>query len=152
MPLRVALEEQGVTDIDLLKIDVEGHEMTALRSMDWSNRPKVVVCEFDETKAVADGPSHKSVRNHLETVGYEHIATSEWFPVVEYGQHHRPRRLSSSASEVQTNAWGNVVAFADHASMEKFIESGTPLITRSRRTQPLTKHASSVVRAMRRLG
>lgn len=148
IPLRVLLDEENLHRIGMLKIDVEGHEMTVLRSMNWSVRPRVVVCEFDETKQLEDGPSADSICDLLGNVGYRNIVLSEWFPVVEYGQHHRPKRLIDSTTSVADSAWGNVIAFANEEDQAAFIERAEPLIARSRAAQPLTRRIHSANRSL----
>ena len=51
--LSAALTEQGVEDIDFLKVDVEGHEMEVLSGNDWARfRPTVLVIESTHPRTV----------------------------------------------------------------------------------------------------
>ena len=46
VPLRQVVAEQALREVRLLKIDVEGHEMTVLRSMDWAVQPEIVAVSY----------------------------------------------------------------------------------------------------------
>lgn len=70
-------EAQNIDSVDLLKIDVEGHEFEVLKSFDFDKyRPRLIVTEDNFKDA------DKSVRNFLRSKGYEVIARDRinyWF-------------------------------------------------------------------------
>lgn len=50
--LTAILEEQGVSDIDLLSVDAEGHDLEVVRSLDLERyRPRLIVVEYGERRA-----------------------------------------------------------------------------------------------------
>lgn len=73
----VMTEAQGLDHVDLLKIDVEGHEFEVLKSFDFKKfHPRLIVTE-DNFK-----DSNKSVRYFLQDQGYVVIARDRinyWF-------------------------------------------------------------------------
>jgi FkbM family methyltransferase len=74
-PLRTVIERwlPAGGQIDFLSIDVEGHEMSVLRSADWQrHRPKVVVVEV--LGARDSGLFGSEVHRFLESVGYAWFA------------------------------------------------------------------------------
>lgn len=47
VPLSDILDHHGINRIDLLSVDVEGHELEVLQSLDWGRSwPKVIICEY----------------------------------------------------------------------------------------------------------
>lgn len=70
-------EAQGLDRVDLLKIDVEGHEFEVLKSFDFDTfKPRLIVTEDNFKDA------DKSVRHFLYSKGYEVIARDRinyWF-------------------------------------------------------------------------
>jgi len=76
--LDTVLNNSNITnEIDFLKIDVEGHELTVLQGLDLQKfRPKIITAE-DNTK-----DKNKEVRKYLKTKGYTVIArsgTNNWY-------------------------------------------------------------------------
>ncbi|MGH8017670.1 MAG: FkbM family methyltransferase [Opitutaceae bacterium] len=66
---------------DLLSIDVEGHELSVLRGIDWARTPKPARCVVVETHAdgAADSWRHKNydeIASLLDVRGYSIIAAS----------------------------------------------------------------------------
>ncbi len=47
MPLSMILENEGITKIDFLSVDIEGHEFDAFQTFDWEKiRPTIIVSEY----------------------------------------------------------------------------------------------------------
>jgi len=60
-------ENLSGSKVDVLFIDVEGHELNVLESNDWTTlRPKIIVIENGETNRNRD-----TVRQYLTSVGYK---------------------------------------------------------------------------------
>ena len=68
-------EENGIEEVDLLKIDVEGHELQVLngflRAMDSTKPPRLVLYECDENTCQNHGYSAKDLHMFMLDRGYE---------------------------------------------------------------------------------
>lgn len=113
--------ERSITRVDFLKVDVEGHELMVLEGVPWARfRPRVILCEFEDRKTVPRGFDHVRLGDFLLDRGYE-VLISEWHPVVRYGMQHDWKRIAAYPSELlDPLAWGNFIAFRDHADLERF--------------------------------
>lgn len=112
------VSEHQVAAIEVLKVDVEGHELPVLAGTDWHGmRPSAVLVEFDETKR--GGTSLRNLLSFLRQEGYDCVIC-EWRPVSEYGAHHRPWAIADTDATVAESAWGNVVAFTDGGMADAF--------------------------------
>lgn len=62
------IDKYGIKRIDLLSVDVEGHELEVLQSFDWVARPKpkVIICEY-RTYNVFD---FSAINFLVSTLGY----------------------------------------------------------------------------------
>jgi hypothetical protein len=81
IPLDELLEREGVSKIDLLAMDIEGHELPALRGIDLDRyRPELVVVEGH----------HRPVLAHLEARGYAVIQRYRRFDSVNTYLSRRP--------------------------------------------------------------
>ena len=103
-----------VDEVTLLKTDLEGWDLIALRTFPWDRlRPRVVVCEFEDRKTVPLGYTFHDLARFLVAGGYL-VLVSEWYPVVEYGQQHRWRSLRPYPVELaDPDGWGNLIGEAD---------------------------------------
>jgi len=112
-----ALEELDVREVTVLKIDVEGADLPALRSFDFGRyTPELVMCEFmDERSKKSFGYDHHEMAAYLQKQGYA-VFVSEWSPIVEYGRKGRPSRrphrfLGCAPYPLDhAPAWGNLIA------------------------------------------
>lgn len=105
------VRENGLRAIDFLKIDVEGHEMSVLRGLDFAKvRPRAVVAEFEDGKTVPNGYSTADLASFFSDRGYA-VYLSEWHPIERYGVRHAWRGIRRWPTEVGDSAWGNLVAF-----------------------------------------
>ncbi len=66
--LRSIVKEYGIEKIDLMNIDVEGMDLTVLRSHDWTVRPRVIAVEDSEFDP--DAPARSPVYSFLRDKGY----------------------------------------------------------------------------------
>jgi FkbM family methyltransferase len=67
-PLADILHEQGITHVDFLTIDIEGMDIEALESYDWSMSPKVIAIESHGFNP--DRPTDEPVYAFLKAKGY----------------------------------------------------------------------------------
>jgi FkbM family methyltransferase len=112
--LTQAMAEHGLTRVDFLKVDTEGHDLFVLRGIDWElSAPTTIMCEFEDLKTRPLGYDYDTLASYLTDRGY-HVIVSEWYPVEAYGQRHAwrsfgryPKALSHAA------AWGNLLATRD---------------------------------------
>jgi FkbM family methyltransferase len=103
-------KENKITGIDFLKIDTEGNDLKVIKGLDLNrNRPKVIICEYEDAKTQLAGYSKVDMTEYIEAGGYRCII-SEWYPVVEYGTKHKWRRLTDDIKLVDGNSWGNIIA------------------------------------------
>ena len=114
--------EQGLTSIDILKIDTEGHDLHVLQGHNWSDQglsPRVILCEFEDAKTVGLGYRWNEMAEFLVSKSYE-VLVSEWYPIVRYGAQHQWRRFQEFPCELESeNAWGNLLAFRDHEDFKQ---------------------------------
>jgi FkbM family methyltransferase len=119
--------------VGFLKTDTEGWDLGVLRTFPWVRlRPLAVMCEFEDRKTVPLGYDYHELANYLVDLDYL-VFTSEWYPVVEYGQRHRWRCLRRYPVQLESPAaWGNLLAvtpeLADavqrRATSRRLIETG----------------------------
>lgn len=99
--------------VDFLKIDTEGHDLFVLKGIDWqepSQRPRVVICEFEDRKTLPLGYDFRQMAGYLAEKGYA-VWVSEWFPITKYGARHRWRTLRPWPCDLEdSEAWGNLIA------------------------------------------
>lgn len=109
-----AMTHHGLSHVDFLKVDTEGHDLFVLKGVDWQRAPDVIVCEFEDRKTRPHGYGVADMVSYLAERGYK-VTISEWHPIVEYGRRHRWRRFTDDAASVPGDAWGNLIAFKDDA-------------------------------------
>ena len=101
-----------INKIDLLKIDVEGHEKSVLDG--FSNvgkiKPKVIICEFDDSKQKNNSTSAINLVNWFVDNQYK-IFFSIWLKAVKYGGDHKYIGLSDKLPNFSKKSiWGNIIA------------------------------------------
>lgn len=101
----------GISKIDFLKIDTEGHDLKVLKGLDFSAiRPQVIICEFEDRKTLPHGYDRFDMEAFLNGLGYETL-TSEWHPIEEYGGQHKWKAFQQEMKHTANNSWGNIIAF-----------------------------------------
>lgn len=82
-----ALQQLGVTNVTLLKIDIEGADFLALKGFNIRNfQPEMVMLEFmDERTKQHFGYTHHDIVSHMKSEGFACLV-SEWAPVKEYAR------------------------------------------------------------------
>ncbi|MEL6644966.1 MAG: FkbM family methyltransferase [Pseudomonadota bacterium] len=112
--------EHGIDRIDFLKIDVEGHEMSVLKGLDFAAvRPRAVVAEFEDGKTQGNGYSSGDLASVFADLGYS-LWVSEWHPIDRYGIRHSWKWIQKWPCDIPGDAWGNFVAFAEPVADDVF--------------------------------
>ncbi len=109
--LKTVIEKENIQRVDFLKIDIEGHDLFALKGFPFAKlQPEVILCEFEDYKTVPVGYTHRDLGDFLMEKGYA-VYLSEWKPIIKYGTSHEwisllpyPIRLKDA------RGWGNYIA------------------------------------------
>ena len=107
------LTDLRVERVTVLKIDTEGADFLALKSLDFDRfQPDVVLCEFmDERSQENFDYSHHDMVAYMDQLGYAAFVT-EWAPIIEYGRKGVPvshNFLQCVAYPLDHDpAWGNL--------------------------------------------
>ena len=76
-PLDAILEEAGATSIDFITIDVEGHELTALRGFSLDRwRPTILIIE--DNGLFGDKPVQRHLKSH-GFVRFHRTGVNDWY-------------------------------------------------------------------------
>lgn len=117
------------SEVTLLKTDLEGWDLPALRTFPWDRlHPQAVVAEFENRKTVPLGYTYRDLADFLVARGYS-VIVSEWYPIIEYGQRHRWRRMVRWPAQVAAEGWGNMIAVVPHLA-DRVMRSGPRLAAR----------------------
>jgi FkbM family methyltransferase len=118
--LRDYMYENKLIDIDLLKMDTEGHDLFVLKGFPWEHsQPRMVICEFEDSKTLPLGYDWKDIVNFLLKFDYQ-LIISEYYPINNYGGEHKWRRFFDFPGELSDpNAWGNILATKDINLLKK---------------------------------
>lgn len=109
--LRTILQQEKVVQVDFLKIDIEGHDLFALKGFPFETcQPTVIICEFEDYKTVPNGYTYTTLGDFLCNKGYL-VYLSEWKPIVQYGTQHEWDSIKPYPSRLQNaQGWGNFIA------------------------------------------
>lgn len=100
----------NISNVDFLKIDTEGNDLRVLEGYDFSgNKPSAIICEYEDAKTKLVGYSKKDIVDFLQINGYRFVI-SEWYPVMEYGKHHKWKKITDDINLTDDNSWGNFIA------------------------------------------
>lgn len=120
-----ALEDLAIDSVTLLKIDVEGADFLALKSLDLKRfNPEIVMVEFmDERSKPIYKYTHHDIVMYMNELNYA-AYISEWAPIVEYGREDSPTEPHVWLQCVpypldHEPAWGNLI-FIPATDEEKF--------------------------------
>jgi FkbM family methyltransferase len=115
--------DHEISQVDFLKIDVEGFDLSVLKGMPWARvRPTAVVCEFEDRKTKALGYTAQDMIQYMQGHGYT-VLVSEWHPIETYGLAHRWKRFATPPCKLDDNGWGNLLCFRDDFSRDLFDEA-----------------------------
>ncbi|MCU0451974.1 MAG: FkbM family methyltransferase [Bernardetiaceae bacterium] len=116
--------QDRVEKVDFLKIDIEGHDLFALKGFPFAQlQPEVILCEFEDHKTVPNGYTYQQLGDFLVAQGYQ-VYLSEWYPIVQYGTQHRWRQMIPYPARLaDARGWGNFVAVRprDPAAWERAV-------------------------------
>ena len=159
--LTAVVTELGLSNIDFLKIDVEGYERKVLNGVPWATlKPAVIECEFEDSKTLPLGYRYSDLADDLVARGYT-VYVSEWHPIVRYGLNHQWRRVMRYRdAAVPEDAWGNLLAFLEDPGLDAVSRAFEQCLTKKEwivESRPNlagkeTKIMSSTVRASTSLG
>jgi len=108
------LVELGIDRVDVLKTDIEGADLLAIRSFDFSRfRPGIVTCEFMDDRTVpVYGYSYHDLVGFVEEKGYS-TYVFEWTPVTRYGSESQSNPTHylrwDRYPPRHTPSWGNLI-------------------------------------------
>jgi len=112
--LRDYYRSSGLSHVNFLKIDIEGHDKFALDGFPWeSDKPDVILVEFEDAKTVPLRYNWRDLADSLIERGYT-VYVSEWWPIVRYGIAHDWRGLLRDNRELNlSGTWGNLIGFLE---------------------------------------
>lgn len=119
--------EQQVVSVDYLKIDTEGFDLMVLQGLSWDQiHPRVIICEFEDSKTQKLEYTYKTLAEYLVDKGY-HVVVSEWRPIVKYGEQHAWRGYFTYPHELHDEkAWGNLIATNDDELYSQLLSKCKP--------------------------
>jgi FkbM family methyltransferase len=108
--LETVSRDRSIRSLDFLKIDTEGYDLPVLKGLPWRTlKPRVILCEFEDTKTGPLGYSFRDLGDFLQERGYK-LIVSEWYPVKRYGARHQWRRFALYPCQLADPAsWGNII-------------------------------------------
>lgn len=120
-----ALDDLGIKKTAFLKIDVEGADFPALKSIDLARfDPEIVMTEFMDSRSQNTyGYTHHDMAAYMENRGYVAFV-SEWAPIREYGRKgfrgESHTWLSCKRYPLDHEpAWGNMI-FMKEGNVQRF--------------------------------
>ena len=118
------IEERGLSNIDFLKIDVEGFDFNVLRGVPWEQLcPDAIECEYEDSKTVKMGHTWRDIAEYLNERGYS-VYISEWHPIIRYGiAHDWNRVVPYPGVDVPSESWGNMLAFREDPGYTAVLEA-----------------------------
>ena len=121
------VEESGITYVDFLKTDTEGHDLFVLRGgPHLSSLARITMVEFEDRKTVPLGYNANELAEFLVESGYQ-VVVSEWEPIIKYGGRHRWRCFKTFPCEIDKSAWGNLIGFSKSEDFNSFSNKFIPL-------------------------
>jgi len=123
LDLFLAAEKLEETSIDFLKIDTEGFDLNVLKGVPWGKTsPRLVLCEFEDSKTVPIGYTFHDLAKFLQQKGYK-LIISEWYPIQQYGTSHDWRRFVTYPMQLEDEkGWGNILAARDDELFGKLLQ------------------------------
>lgn len=119
--LKTFCKEKSISQVEFLKIDTEGFDLFVLKGFPFEDiKPRVILCEFEDSKTLQLGYSYIDMGNYLVERGYC-VFISEWNPIVKYGVSHTWKKMDVFPDTLleNKNGWGNFIAVRPN-SIEEF--------------------------------
>lgn len=113
--LDTVLKDLQISDVTLLKVDIEGADFLALKGFDWGRyHPEIVMIEFSDERTLPNfNYTHHDVVEYMQAHGYTAFV-SEWDKIKEYGRqgevgepHHWLQCIRYPLDH--DAAWGNLI-------------------------------------------
>ena len=83
--------------------------------------PKIILCEFEDSKTVDLGYNYEEMGDLLLSKGYE-VLLCEWAPIVKYGTIHTFNEIKRYPTKLSNSkAWGNFIAILP-AYYDEFVD------------------------------
>jgi len=143
--LNTVIEEERIQQIDFLKIDVEGFEMSVLEGLTFDKvKPRAIIAEFEDNKTEPQGYKAQDLINKLTRQGYV-VYVSEWHPIERYGIRHSWKQLRRYPTEVPGDAWGNLVAFLDAPDNDTITTAFFEALTDGAAHQPIRSGSEEAI-------
>lgn len=142
--LTEVIKSRSISQVDFLKIDVEGYDLNVLKGAPWDTvLPDVIECEFEDAKTLKLGHTWRDVAEFLRERGYA-VYVSEWHPIVRYGIGHDWRRVVPyNDHSMSPNAWGNFLAFREDPGYEAVANAFDELVAFRNPPAPHPKEKSA---------
>jgi len=118
--LKEQIKSNTIEQVNFLKIDTEGFDLMVLEGFPWEKiSPDVIECEFEDLKTKPLGYLVKDLINFLIEKNYT-VYISEWYPIIQYGIRHDWKRFFKyNDRELNSDSWGNILAFKNKISDKK---------------------------------
>lgn len=138
--LRSYMGDCGLSTVDFLKIDTEGADLLVLQGYPWDvGNPRVVMCEFEDSKSRHFGYTWEDLAKILTDRGYW-VLVSEWHPLDQYGHGHRWRRFEAYPCNLaDPSAWGNLIAAEDEHLFGKLLSEFADYEERREQLKPIRR-------------
>lgn len=119
-------EENKITNIKFLKIDVEGYDLFVLKGFPWDDySPEVILVEYENSKSIPLGYTFDDIALYLLDKEY-YLLVSEWDPIEQYGSIHTWKRFIQYPCELLDNdSYGNIIAVKNIELFEKLLTIST---------------------------
>jgi FkbM family methyltransferase len=149
--LREICQQHSIEEIDLLKVDAEGHDLFVLRGFPWEKiKPTMVICEFEDRKTKNVGYQFDDLARFLLEHKYQ-VLVSEWYPVVRYGGKHKWKRFKGYPCVLDNpDSWGNIIAFRNPVNEWDFLTAVSLLLQNMIDIKDASSNTNSMYESIRR--
>lgn len=122
--LKKFIKQNNINNIDFLKIDTEGHDLSVLNGVDWNSiEIETILCEYEDKKTKKIGYTYNTLCELLNSKGYQ-VIISEWKPIEKYGGNHQWVKFHGykKNTKINSRSWGNIIA-TKNKNLIKYIKS-----------------------------
>lgn len=139
------MKENNISQIDFLKIDVEGFDLGVLKGVPWRDiKPDVIECEYEDAKTKLLGHTWRDICEYLRARHYT-IYISEWHPIVRYGVPHDWHTIKKYPCELSDEqSWGNLLAFKKDPGEKAVIDAMKKVMRHRNKTVPKNAAPESI--------